>query len=546
MQRKYDGVKSEEPYRAVCAIQQMGLGLSRHRFLRASTVLVAAVGAAATVLWLVEVRLESWDRARDQALLCLVITAALTTVNLGLRWLRWHYISRRLGFLVRIRDSYSLFTVTLPAIATPYYLGELVRGLVLRRRYPGASAGVLIAWVLERSADIAALLVLMLALSRQAAIAAGVVSIWFTWFFVLAALGFGPAVSIVSKMRFSITVAVTSLVAWTLPVLGLWITLDQLDSALPLHTTAEAFVSGTLLGGVTGIPLGTGVTGSLTASRLMDAGGDSQQVPIAVAVMRCGTAWFSLSLGLIAAYFWRERIIGLARNAVTDDHFEEIAEEYDDQIPEHIRTRLLSRKTDRMISHLTQAGLGVGSVGVDLGCGQGWYLEEMTRAGYHVQGIDAAFGQIKASSGRLIQGDAGALPYADSTFDFAYAINVFHHILDPNHRSAAFREVIRILKPGGLFYLHEINTRNPLFALYMSYLFPVLTAIDEGDEVWIRPDALPSVAGATWIGDIDYFTFLPNFVPKHLTTVLAKVEGALEVSPARVWSAHYTARLRKL
>ena len=46
------------------------------------------------------------------------------------------------------------------------------------------------------------------------------------------------------------------------------------------------------------------------------------------------------------------------------------------------------------------------------------------------------------------QGDVGALPYEDGTFDIVLSLNGFHAFPD---KEAAYREVFRVLKPGGTF-----------------------------------------------------------------------------------------------
>ena len=46
------------------------------------------------------------------------------------------------------------------------------------------------------------------------------------------------------------------------------------------------------------------------------------------------------------------------------------------------------------------------------------------------------------------QGDVGVLPYADETFDVVLSLNGFHAFPD---KEAAYREVYRVLKPGGTF-----------------------------------------------------------------------------------------------
>ena len=46
------------------------------------------------------------------------------------------------------------------------------------------------------------------------------------------------------------------------------------------------------------------------------------------------------------------------------------------------------------------------------------------------------------------QGDVGALPFADESFDIVLSLNGFHAFPD---KDAAYRETFRVLKPGGTF-----------------------------------------------------------------------------------------------
>lgn len=52
------------------------------------------------------------------------------------------------------------------------------------------------------------------------------------------------------------------------------------------------------------------------------------------------------------------------------------------------------------------------------------------------------------SNVRFQQGDVGALPFMDHSFDIVLSLNGFHAFPD---KEAAYRETFRVLKPGGVF-----------------------------------------------------------------------------------------------
>ena len=55
---------------------------------------------------------------------------------------------------------------------------------------------------------------------------------------------------------------------------------------------------------------------------------------------------------------------------------------------------------------------------------------------------------LKLSNVRFMQGDVGALPFEDGTFDIVLSLNGFHAFPD---KEVAYRETFRVLKQGGAF-----------------------------------------------------------------------------------------------
>jgi len=103
---------------------------------------------------------------------------------------------------------------------------------------------------------------------------------------------------------------------------------------------------------------------------------------------------------------------------------------------------------DLMVAHY---GLKTGDKVLDVGCGKGFLLHDLVQAvpGLEVTGLDIsryALNRAKPEvKNRLVEGDAGKLPFADESFDFVFSINTLH-VLPCFELEGALGEMMRVGK----------------------------------------------------------------------------------------------------
>lgn len=106
---------------------------------------------------------------------------------------------------------------------------------------------------------------------------------------------------------------------------------------------------------------------------------------------------------------------------------------------------------------------------LDVGCGKGELLSYGRSHFGHVAGCDPSR-EMACDAGGIevrLQEAPAALPFPDSSFDFATAVCVYHHVEEPN-RIPLTREIGRILRPNGIFCMIEHNPFNPITRLIVS------------------------------------------------------------------------------
>jgi SAM-dependent methyltransferase/uncharacterized membrane protein YbhN (UPF0104 family) len=550
---------------------------------------------------------QVWAQARSFHWWLAVPAVALTLSNVLLRLLRWQFLLRRAGVWLPMRQSAGIFVAGLAMLLTPAYAGEGVKTWLVARagglapsppadpgqpglpRQPGLpglprqiptrptwprAAGVVVS---ERLLDALALALVAggaLHLAGEPGVGlaltgAGLFGVALGAL-VLATRGRGwgrvgggeRALEPAGQAGVALTL---SLLAWLCGCLTLYAVCRGLQLEVSAAQAVGAYGVATLLGGLTFLPAGVGVVGTAMLVRLEGYGATLQEAVLAALLVRLLTVWLTAALGVAGCWrLWhldRRRVHGRrlapgagapagAGPAAAPGHFDALGAAYAGELSPAARERVVGRKVALTLRALRAAGVEPGARLLDAGCGPGWYVAALARAGYRVVGVDLAPGQIAAAREAagagpgLLAASVLALPFRNGAFDAALAVNVLHHAGDRADHDAALAEMARAVRPGGLVLVHEISTVNPLYRLYMAYLFPLWKRIDLGTEVWLDPRRPPTAGGAA-LDALHHYTFLPDFTPGGLYRYLAPLERWLERSRWAPYGAHFTAVYRR-
>jgi ubiquinone/menaquinone biosynthesis C-methylase UbiE len=150
---------------------------------------------------------------------------------------------------------------------------------------------------------------------------------------------------------------------------------------------------------------------------------------------------------------------------------------------------------------------------LDVGSAAGGFLIACSQLGYRCEGIEpweeARLNAIKLSEHlgipiHIVDGMAESIPYDANTFDVVHAAGVIEHVLDVEK---AFKEIYRVLKPGGVFWFSAESALCPRqreirgFPLFGWYPDPLKRKIMN----WVK-DAKPHLVGYTRTPAINWFT----------------------------------------
>jgi ubiquinone/menaquinone biosynthesis C-methylase UbiE len=176
---------------------------------------------------------------------------------------------------------------------------------------------------------------------------------------------------------------------------------------------------------------------------------------------------------------------------------------------------------------------------LELGSGTGFFLLNLMQAGVAAKGhvTDLSSGMVEtakrnaAALGLDVDGrvaDAESIPYDDASFDLVVGHAVLHHIPDVEQ---AFREVLRVLRPGGRFvFAGEPTTVGDWYARRLGRLTwrttTTVTHLAPLRARWARPSA--ELAESSRAAALESVVDLHTFDPRELAATALRA-GAVDV-----------------
>jgi ubiquinone/menaquinone biosynthesis C-methylase UbiE len=101
---------------------------------------------------------------------------------------------------------------------------------------------------------------------------------------------------------------------------------------------------------------------------------------------------------------------------------------------------------------------------LELGAGPGAATHELRRRVPRVTSLEYSHkfaanlhARVGGDGLSVLQADAAKLPFPDQTFSSAISVLMLHHLTSPELQDRAFSEILRVLKPGGVFLALEIQ-----------------------------------------------------------------------------------------
>jgi len=293
---------------------------------------------------------EVWSAIRTLGLSGWLIILGLSLFNYVLRFIRWEFYLRRLGYAVPRAANIAIYLAGFGFTTTPGKVGEAVRAVYLKR-FGVTYVHGLAAFFVERLVDMLAIVVVASLAAYTFASTRWLVGITLLVTFACLPLIHSPAVlgwlenrrqnlglgrlrtigeQLLNLMRASAALLrsgplyagfLLGLVAWFAEGYALYVVLGRLGMETPLLLAAGIYGVSVLAGAVSFVPGGLGGTELVMGSLLILTGVDAPIAVSSVIIVRLATLWFAVAIGLAflvsIEFTWLGKPVSMVRDTRT-------------------------------------------------------------------------------------------------------------------------------------------------------------------------------------------------------------------------------------
>lgn len=162
---------------------------------------------------------------------------------------------------------------------------------------------------------------------------------------------------------------------------------------------------------------------------------------------------------------------------------------------------------------------------LEVGCGTGHWLQELTKHGYDVVGLDPSRKMLQAVACKsrqplTVQGCAEAMPWRQKMLDRIFCINAFHHFAN---QEGFLAEARRVLRHGGGILVVGLDPHTGLDRWWIYDYFPQV--IDISKKRYPSTDRIRSLMAA--YGFVSSSTMEALHMPLRISARLALETGRL-------------------
>jgi cyclopropane fatty-acyl-phospholipid synthase-like methyltransferase len=169
-------------------------------------------------------------------------------------------------------------------------------------------------------------------------------------------------------------------------------------------------------------------------------------------------------------------------------------------------------------------GSGNGKASLRIAAAHQVRVTGITLSDYQVRvSRELAAGRAMAEAADFRVADLHNMPFRDGTFDAAFALESFCHVID---RTSAFKEIGRVLRPGGRVVVTDFFVRGPIVDAWAKEIVAANDSVFESGPILTRQDYESAIqaAGLT----VTEFTDIGNEVMPSFITAARNMRQARE------------------